>query len=163
MQLDEIDLKILKQLQQDGKMTNVALAKSIDISPPPTLERVKKLEKSGIIKKYVALVEPSTVGIGMHSFVEVKLIKHSKEAVTSFFEAIQKLEEIMECHHVTGDADFLLKIAVKDISAFEDLVLHELTALPHVANLKTMVVLSTVKNETAYNLKGVNYEERKRT
>ncbi|MBI9097620.1 MAG: Lrp/AsnC family transcriptional regulator [Spirochaetaceae bacterium] len=159
MQLDDIDLKILKHLQQEGKMTNVALAKKINISPPPTLERVKKLERSGVIKKYVALVEPASVGIGMHTFVEVKLIRHSKEAVSGFFEAIGNLQEIMECHHVTGEADFLLKIAVKDISAFEDLVLHELTALPHVGNLKTMVVLSTVKNETAYNLEGVNNEE----
>lgn len=159
MKLDDIDLEILKNLQQDGKMTNVELAKNIDISPPPTLGRVKKLEKSGVIKKYVALIEPAAVGIGMHTFVEIKLIKHSKEAVSGFFKAIKKVDEIMECHHVTGDADFLLKIAVKDISTFEDLVLHDLTALPHVGNLKTMVVLSTVKNETAYNLEGVNNEE----
>lgn len=159
MQLDEVDLKILKYLQQDGKMTNVALAKKLDISPPPTLERVRKLEKNGVIKKYVALVEPAEVGIGMHSFVEVKLIKHSRESVSSFFEAIKNFTEIMECHHVTGDADFLLKIAIKDISAYEDFVLHDLTALPQVANFKTMVVLSTVKSETAYNLEGVKDEK----
>lgn len=159
MKLDKMDLEILKHLQHDGNMTNVALAKKINISPPPTLERVKKLEKNGVIKKYVALVEPASVGIGLHTFVEVKLIKHSRESVSGFFEAIKNVDEIMECHHVTGDADFLLKIAVKDISAFEDLVLHRLTVLPHVGNLKTMVVLSTVKNETAYNLEGVKNEE----
>jgi len=159
MSLDKIDLEILKHLQHDGNMTNVALAKKINISPPPTLERVKKLENNGVIRKYVALVEPSSVGVGLHTFVEVKLLKHSRESVSSFFDAIKSVDEIMECHHVTGDADFLLKIAVKDISAFEDLVLHKLTALPHVGNLKTMVVLSTVKNETAYNLEGVKNEE----
>ncbi len=159
MQIDNVDLQILKLLQEDGKMTNVALAKEIGISPPPTLERVKKLEKSGVIRKYVALVEPEKVGISMHTFVEIKLIKHTKEAVSDFFNAVGKMDEIMECHHVTGDADFLLKIAVKDIPAFEDLVLHSITELPYIGNIKTMVVLSTIKNETAYNLEGVNKDD----
>lgn len=156
MQIDDIDIKILKQLQKDGRTTNVALAKEIDISPPPTLKRVKKLEENGVIKGYVALVDPLAIGIGMHTMVEVRLTTHRREATKDFIEAVNKRDEIMECHHVTGDADFLLKIAVTDIQAFEELILHELTDLPHVANLKTMVILSTVKSETAYKLKGVN-------
>lgn len=155
MKIDQTDIKILKTLQRDGRITNSALAKRINISPPPTLERVKKLEKGGVIKKYVALLDPTTVGIGTHTFVEVRLSGHTKENVTEFIETAQQMDEIMECHHVTGDADFLLKIAVKDIPAYENLVLHKLTTLPHVSNLKTMVVLSTFKDETAYNLEGV--------
>jgi Lrp/AsnC family leucine-responsive transcriptional regulator len=154
MKIDQTDIKILTTLQRDGRITNSALAKQINISPPPTLERVKKLEKSGVIKKYVALLDPTTVGVGTHTFVEVRLSGHTKKNVTEFIETAQKMDEIMECHHVTGDADFLLKIAVKDIPAYENLVLHKLTTLPHVSNLKTMVVLSTFKDETAYNLEG---------
>lgn len=157
MKIDGTDIKILDILQRNGRITNSALAKAIRISPPPTLERVKKLEKNGLIKKYVALLDPTSLGIGTHTFVEVTLSRHTKEAVTEFIKTTQTIDEIMECHHVTGDADFLLKIAVKDIPAYEDLVLRTLTSLPHVSNLKTMVVLSTFKDETAYNLEGVNH------
>jgi Lrp/AsnC family leucine-responsive transcriptional regulator len=154
MKIDNTDVKILNILQRNGRITNSALAKQIKISPPPTLERVKKLEKNGVIKKFVALLDPTALGIGTHTFVEVSLRGHTKENVTQFIGAAQAMDEIMECHHVTGDADFLLKIAVRDIPSYEDLVLHKLTTLPHVSNLKTMVVLSTFKDETAYNLEG---------
>jgi Lrp/AsnC family leucine-responsive transcriptional regulator len=155
MKIDATDVKILNILQRRGRITNAALAKEIRISPPPTLERVKKLEKNGVIKKFVAVLDPSKVGLGTHTFVEVTLRGHTKENVSAFIEAARKMDEIMECHHVTGDADFLLKIAVRDIPAYEALVMHKLTTLPHVSNLKTMVVLSTFKDETAYNLEGV--------
>jgi Lrp/AsnC family leucine-responsive transcriptional regulator len=155
MKIDATDIKILNILQRQGRITNTALAKEIEISPPPTLERVKKLEKNGVIVKYVALVDPAAVGIGTHTFVEVRLRGHTKENVTAFIEAAQAMDEIKECHHVTGDADFLIKIAVKDIPSYEQLVLHKLTTLPNVSNLKTMVVLSTFKNETAYDVEGV--------
>ncbi|MFC2088861.1 Lrp/AsnC family transcriptional regulator, partial [Calditrichota bacterium] len=135
---------------------NSKLAEKINISPPPTLERVKKLENSGIINKYVALVDPVSIGVETFTFVEVTLSRHGKDAVTEFIEAVKGLDAIMECHHVTGDADFLLKIACKNIPAYENLVLHKLTDLPHILNLKTMVVLSTFKNETAFNIEGEN-------
>jgi DNA-binding Lrp family transcriptional regulator len=156
MKIDTTDIKILNILQRNGRITNSALAKEIEMSPPPTLGRVRKLENNSVIRKYVALVNPSTLGVGTLTFVEVTLRGHTKENVTSFIEAANAMDEIMECHHVTGDADFLLKIAVKDIPAYEELVLHKLTTLPHVSNLKTMVVLSTLKEETAYNLEGGN-------
>jgi Lrp/AsnC family leucine-responsive transcriptional regulator len=156
MKIDATDIKILNILQRQGRITNTALAKEIEISPPPTLERVKKLEKNGVIVKYVALVDPAAVGIGTHTFVEVTLRGHTRENVTAFIEAAQAMDEIKECHHVTGDADFLIKIAVKDIPSYEQLVLHKLTTLPNVSNLKTMVVLSTFKNETAYDVEGVS-------
>lgn len=162
MKLDHTDIRILNILQADGRITNSALANRINMSPPPTLERVKKLEKHGIIKKYVALLEPAAVGIGTLTFVQVSLSGHGEQSVREFIEAISKLDEVKECHHITGDADFLLKIAVKDISAYEDLVLHKLLALPHIGNMKTMVVLSTFKDETAFNLEGDDYDHRKK-
>ena len=152
MSLDKIDYKILKILQLEGRITNIELAKKINMSPPPTLERVKKLEKAGIIKKYVALLEPSTVGIETFTFVEVTLNRHGSNVVKEFIEAINSIDEVMECHHITGDADFLIKIAVKNIPAYEKLVLSKLTNLPNIQHLKSLIVLSTMKNETSLNL-----------
>lgn len=153
MKLDEIDLKILRILQTNGRIRNSDLAKQVGISAPPVLERVKKLEKSNTIKSFVALIDPLTVGIETLTFVEVILNRHTKDAVTKFINEIQKIDEVMECHHITGSADFLLKIAVKNIPAYEELVLNKLTALPHIQHLRTMVVLSSPKSKTALNLK----------
>jgi len=154
MKIDKIDKEILNILQNNGRITNSALAEKIKISPPPTLERVKKLEKSGVIKKYVALVEPAKIGKETFTFVEVTLKWHGKNAVSEFIEAVKKVDEIMECHHVTGSADFLIKIACSNIASYEKLVLDKLTDLPNILHLKTMVVLSTFKDETALNIKG---------
>jgi Lrp/AsnC family leucine-responsive transcriptional regulator len=150
MKLDSTDRRILEILQHEARIPNVELARRIEISPPATLERVKKLEKAGVIRRYAALLDPARVGLRTHTFVEVSLLTHTQESVTEFAEATRAVDEIMECHHLTGDADFLLKIAVADIPAYEQLVLKRLTHLPHVAKLKTMVVLSTLKNETAF-------------
>ncbi len=158
MKLDETDIKIIQILQNNGRITNAELAKQIKISPPPTLERVKKLEKGGVIKKYVALVEPAEIGIESFSFMEVTLSRHGKDAVNKFIRAVQKVDEVMECHHITGDADFLLKIAVENIRAYENLVLNRLTDLPNIQHLKTTMVLSTLKNETSFTVRGKKNE-----
>ncbi len=148
MNIDKIDEKILSILQKNGRISNVELARQIKMSPPPTLERVKKLERSGIIQGYVALADPSKLGLTCFTFVEVTLVRHGREGVERFMNAITKLDEVMECHHITGGADFLLKVASHDIPDYENFVLHKLTALPEVQHLKTMVVLSTLKHET---------------
>jgi Lrp/AsnC family leucine-responsive transcriptional regulator len=152
MNIAGIDVEILRILQTNGRISNLDLAKQINMSPPPTLERVRKLEKSGVIKKYVALLEPTEVGIDMFSFVEVTLSSHGSDVISSFAEAVNQLDEVMECHHITGDADFLLKIAVRNIQAYEQLIINKLTKLPNIRHLKTSVVLSTLKNETALKI-----------
>ena len=152
MNLDKIDKKILETLQADGRIKNSDLAKIINISPPPTAERVKKLEKNGYIKKYVALVDPIKVGITCFTFVEVTLVRHGKDAIERFMSSIVKLDEVMECHHITGGADFLLKIATRDIPTYEQFIIQTLTALPDVQHLKTLVVLSTLKQETKISI-----------
>ncbi|KPK91899.1 hypothetical protein AMJ80_07025 [bacterium SM23_31] len=149
MKLDKTDLKILEILQNNGRITNAELAQKIGISPPPALDRVRKLEKAGIIKKYAAIIDPQSVGIKMFAFVEVTLRIHGSRAVKDFLEAALKLEEVLECHHVTGDADFLLKIAVGNILIYEKLLLNKLLELPQIQHLKTLVVLSSPKIETA--------------
>jgi len=148
MNIDKIDKQILETLQDNGRIRNSDLAKIINISPPPTAERVKKLEKNGYINKYVALVDPKKVGVTCFTYVEVTLIRHGKDALKRFMSAIVKLDEVMECHHITGGADFLLKIATNDIPTYEQFIIQTLTALPDVQHLKTLVVLSTLKLET---------------
>lgn len=150
MTIDKTDKKILDLLQDDGRISNAELARRINMSPPPTLERVKKLERNGIIQKYVALADPSKLGLSCFTYVEVTLVRHGREGVERFMNAITKLDEVMECHHITGGADFLLKVANRDIPDYESFVLHKLTALPEVQHLKTMVVLSTLKLETKF-------------
>jgi DNA-binding Lrp family transcriptional regulator len=152
--MDNIDKKIITVLQKNARMTNADLAEKIGMTRSPVFERVKKLERTGVITKYIALVNPDMVGIRCFTYIEVTLIRHGQEAVERFIDSITKLHEVMECHHITGEADFLLKVATKDIAEYEDFILHKLTALPDVRNLKTMVVLSTMKNETSLPVKG---------
>ncbi|KPK87082.1 hypothetical protein AMJ80_12610 [bacterium SM23_31] len=137
VRLDKTDIEILKILQKNGRITNAELAKKAGISPPPMLERVRKLEKNGVIRKYVALVDPSSIGIETFTFVEVTLSRHGKDAVKEFIDAATKIEELLEFYHITGDAD---------------LIINKLIELPHILHLKTMVVLKTYKSETSFNI-----------
>jgi DNA-binding Lrp family transcriptional regulator len=154
MNIDNIDKKILDTLQENGRIKNSDLAKIINISPPPTAERVKKLEHNGYIQRYVAIVDPAKVGITCFTYVEVTLVRHGKGAVERFMRSIVEIEEVLECHHITGGADFLLKIATRDIPTYEQFIINTLTALPDVQHLKTLVVLSTLKQETKIPIGG---------
>ena len=148
MLINQKDKQIIGELQDNSRITNAELAKRVGLSPSSTLERVKKLETSGLIEKYITLLNPRKAGYNCFTFVEVKLARHGETPVDDFFKSIAIMDEILECHHITGEADFLLKVATKDIPAYEELILHQLSALPNVQNMKTSVVLSTFKNET---------------
>ena len=148
MVLDSKDKHLLEELQTNSRITNAALAKRIGLSPSSTLERVKKLEVSGFIEKYITLLNPRKAGYSCFTFVEVKLARHGETPVENFISSIALIPEVLECHHITGEADFLLKVATKDIPAYEELILHQLSALANVQSMKTSVVLSTFKNET---------------
>ena len=148
MLINQKDKQIIYELQDNSRITNAELARRVGLSPSSTLERVKKLETSGLIEKYITLLNPRKAGYTCFTFVEVKLARHGEIPVGDFFKSISIMDEILECHHITGEADFLLKVATKDIPAYEELILHQLSALPNVQNMKTSVVLSTFKNET---------------
>ncbi len=148
MTLDQKDRQLIDELQANSRITNAELAKRVRLSPSSTLERVKKLEASGLIEKYITVLNARKAGYSCFTFVEVKLARHGETPVEDFFKSIADMPEVLECHHITGDADFLLKVATKDIPAYEELILHQLSALPNVQNMKTSVVLSTFKNET---------------
>ena len=148
--LDDIDKKILNILQENGRITNAELAGRVGMSPPPMLERVKKLEKKGIIKKYVTLLDPESIGKGTMALVSGSLDRHHIKSIDQFTRAIEKLPEVMECYHITGEEDYILKVAINDIREYEDFVLKKLTKIQAINKIKTSFVLSTVKNETKY-------------
>jgi DNA-binding Lrp family transcriptional regulator len=143
--LDQLDKKILAILQKNAKITNAQLSKEIGLSPAPTLERVKKLEQTGVIQSYHAKLDPSKIGLGVSTFVHVGLKGHNKENINTFLNAIQGIDEITECHHVTGSGDFVLKIIAPDINSYQRLMLEKVSEIPVVDNLQSMVILSTLK------------------
>jgi DNA-binding Lrp family transcriptional regulator len=142
---DSIDLKILETLQANSNITNAQLAQDIGLSPAPTLERVKKLENSGVIKSYHAVIDHASVGLGVSTFVQVSLKGHNKENIEKFTAAIANIKEIVECHHVTGQADFILRIVCSDIPAYQKLMLEKVSNIEVVDGMQSMVILSTLK------------------
>ena len=144
--LDRIDLRILKILQENSKITNLDLSKKIGLSPAPTLERVKKLEQSDIIESYHAKVNAQQMGLNVRTFVLVNLQWKKENALNNFLEKIQKIDEIVECFIITGEADFLMKIVCKDIPTYEQLLFKTLSQIEEIERLKTLMTLSTVKD-----------------
>ena len=142
---DKIDLKILKILQENSKITNLDLSKKIGLSPAPTLERVKKLEQTEIIKSYHAKVDASKLGLNVRTFVLVSLAWQKENALESFIKKIKEVTEIVECYIITGDADFLLKIVCKDLQDYEQLLFKTLSQIEEIERLKTLMTLSDVK------------------
>lgn len=144
--LDNIDKMILQKLQANGRITNSQLSKEIGLSPAPTLERVKKLEQSGVIESYHAKVNKEAIGLGVSTFVLVSLKGHNKENINRFTESIEEIDEIIGCHHITGSGDFLLRVVTKDINSYQKLMLEKVTEIPVVDNLQSIVILSTFKD-----------------
>lgn len=152
MKLDPVDLKILHILQREGRITNFKLAKKIGLTPAPTLMRVKKLEEAGYITRFVALVDPAKIGLPILAFVHVILESHNRKTTIEFMSAMQKLPEVLECHHIAGDEDFLLKVIAASPVEYEGFVLEKLTKVPGIEKVKTTFVLSSSKLETALPL-----------
>ncbi len=147
--LDQIDRKILYILQRNGRITNAQLSKEVGLSPAPTLERVKKLELNGMIKSYHAVLDPDKLGLGVSTFVLVSLVGHNKENIDEFMKHINDIEEVVECHHITGTGDFILKIVAKDIASYQKLMLEQISEIKVVDNMQSMVILSTFKDSKA--------------
>jgi len=148
--MDDIDRKILEILQEDGRIANVTLAKRVGLSPPSVLRRVKKLETQGVIKKYVALVDREKIGKNLLVFIAVSITPHGKKR--EFAREIQNYPEILECYHLTGEIDYLIKVAVSHINELEDFILNRITRITGVDKVVTSLVLSEVKNRTALPL-----------
>lgn len=147
---DVVDKKILEILQESGRITNYDLSQKIGMSPSATSERVKRLEDDGVIDKYVAMLNKAKIEREVTALIFVQIVAHQSDPIQQFVKSLDGLEEIMECHHVSGDADFMLKVAVKDIPAYEDFLLNKLTKVQGISKLNTSFVLNTYKFSTKY-------------
>ena len=152
----EIQLVLLVQLlillQKDSKKTTKELSVKLNLSVTAVYERIKKLEREGIIKNYVALINRSKVDKGFIVFCHIKLIQHTREFLTKFESQVVKLSEILECHHVSGDYDYILKIAVRDMEEYREFLVTKLTTLEHIGSTHSTFMISEVKNTTVIEL-----------
>ncbi|MDT0594277.1 leucine-responsive transcriptional regulator Lrp [Glaciecola petra] len=150
--IDRLDRRIMFELQRNGKISNVALAKAVGLSPSPCLERVKRLEAHGYISGYMAQLDPKLLGSAMLVFVEITLTKTSVDIFAEFSAAVQQYEDIQECHLVSGDFDFLLKTRVSDMSSYRELLGDTLLKLPGVSASRTYVVMEEVKHTSSIKI-----------
>ena len=145
VQLDEIDLRILDQLQADGRMSNQELSEKVGLSPSPCLRRLRQLEAEGVIQRYVALVDPPSVGLGVTAFVRVRLDAQDDRHLAVFEGAIADFPEVMECYLMTGPRDYLLRVVVADLAAYEQFLKQKLTRLDGIASIESSFALEQVK------------------
>lgn len=149
MKLDDKDLLLLHALQENGKATVKALSLESDLSPTATYERIRRLEKQGIIRKYVALLDPQKTQRGLKVFCHVKLDQHIRSQVLDFERAVEGLREVTSCYHIGGDYDYLLEVYVRDMEAYRDFMVRKLTAIEHIGSTLSAFVMQTVKETTA--------------
>ena len=150
--MDTTDWKILSELQDNARTTNVELARAVFLSSSPCLQRVKKLEESGLIRRYVTLLDPHKVGLTVSVFIQVTLEKQIEQSLANFERSIRDRPEVMECYLMTGDADYLLRVVMPDLPAFERFMLDHLTKIPGIASIKSSFALKQVKYQTALPL-----------
>ena len=149
MNLDLIDLKILEELQQDGALSNVELARRVHLSPSPCLARVRALEAEGVIDRYVAIASAKALGLGLNVFISISLKSQSKEALAHFEHRISEHDEVMECYLMTGDSDYLIRVQLADIAALEKFILEQLTPIPGIEKIRSSFALKQVRYKTA--------------
>ena len=150
--LDQIDLKLLKLLQEDGRITNADLARKVQLSPPSVLQRVRKLEESGLVSRYTAILNAEKLGYHLCVMAMVSLALHQEKPIEGFRKAVIEIPEVIEVLHVSGDFDYLLKIMIRDMSDYEKLVRERISAIPGVGRIQSSFVLAVNKNSTAVPL-----------
>jgi Lrp/AsnC family leucine-responsive transcriptional regulator len=148
MQLDRFDVRILSELQREGRLPVVELAESIGLSPTPCARRIKALESAGVIEGYAAILNPARVGLAVQALVHVKLTEHTDESVARFEREIALLDEVTNCFAMTGAFDFILQVFGKDLDSLSTVILKKLLRIPHVRDVQSSVVLATVKRST---------------
>ena len=151
---DDIDQRILRELQDDGRVANVTLADRVGLSPAPCLRRLRSLERAGIIRKYVTLIDGKTVGLGVTVFVQIRLDLQVEGRFEIFEQAVLQRSEILECYLMTGDADFLLRVVVPDVEAYERFLRDWLARVESVSGIKSSFALKEVKYSTSLPLEG---------
>lgn len=149
VRLDRTDFQILHHLQQDGRLSNIELSKRVNLSPTPCLNRVKRLEREGVITGYGAFVDPARLDAAMLVFVEVVLDRTTEDIFAQFKQAVMGIPEVQECHLLSGGYDYLIKARVRDMAAYRSFLGESLVSLPSVRETHTYVVMEEVKNTTA--------------
>jgi DNA-binding Lrp family transcriptional regulator len=152
MNLDATDLRILRALQEDGGLSNVQLAQRVHLSPSPCLARVKALQAAGVIERYVALVSAASLGLGLNVFISISLTNQRKAALAEFERRIAEHDQVMECYLMTGDSDYLIRVAVADMAALEKFILEQLTPIPGIEKIRSSFALKQVRYKTALPL-----------
>lgn len=151
--LDVTDLKILDELQADSSLSNVELARRVHLSPSPCMARVKALESRGLIRRYVALLDAQQLGLHLNVFISISLNQQSREALREFEARVTARDEVMECYLMTGDADYLLRVAVPDMPALESFILEQLSPIAQVEKIRSSFALKQVRYKTALPLR----------
>ena len=152
MKLDQKDKTLLKLLQEDSKQTTKSLSLKLNLSVTAVYERVKKLEKEKIIKQYTALLDKKKIDRALTVFCNIKLNKHTKEHIILFENEINKLPEVIECFHVSGEFDYILKIYIKDMESYRKFMMEKITDLRHIGSTHSIFTISDVKNTTTIKL-----------
>ena len=150
--LDKTDINILNLLQEDGRITIKALSEKLGLSTTLIFERMKRLEKDGVIDKYVALINQKKIDRKLSVFVSISLKNHTRSYLESFVKEMNSYNEVQECFHIAGDFDFMLKVVLKDMEAYESFILSKLSVISNIAHVKSSFVLSKNKYSTAYKL-----------
>lgn len=150
--LDPIDIKILELLQQNSNRTTKSIAEALGMTTSPIFERIKKLEKEGYIKGYVAVLNQKKIGLKQTVFMGITLQGHTRSYLEKFVKQINSFPEVIECHRVSGNFDYLLKLVVEDIEAYEHFIISKLTLLPYLGNVQSLITLSTGKETNEIDL-----------
>ncbi|MGH2414298.1 MAG: Lrp/AsnC family transcriptional regulator [Microcystaceae cyanobacterium] len=151
-QLDEMDRQLLYLLQENSRMTSAELARRINLSAPGLQKRLKKLEESGVIERYVTLVNREALGLDLLCFAQVTLTHHQPECVGQFCNLVKELPEVLECHHLSGEFDYLLKVIVADHQHLEKFLSEKITRIPGLDRIRTSIVLNEIKASTSLPL-----------
>ena len=151
-QLDKIDIEILTMLQEDSNRTTKSISEALGMTTSPVFERIKKLEKQGYIEKYVAVLNNRKLGLKLTVFIGITLQGHTRSYPEKFVKEINNFPEIIECHRVSGNYDYLLKLVVADIEAYEHFIISKLTLLPYLGNVQSLITLSTGKETNTIDL-----------
>ncbi|MDY0089494.1 MAG: Lrp/AsnC family transcriptional regulator [Flavobacteriaceae bacterium] len=152
MMLDSIDKKLLMLLQQDAKKTTKELSLKLSLSVTAVYERIKKLEREKVIKNYVALLNPDMINKSFIVFCHIKLLQHTRESISVFEKEVVQLSEVLECFHVSGDYDYILKVSVGSMEEYREFMVNKLTSLQYIGSTHSSFMIGEVKNTTVYKL-----------
>ncbi|MCG8699760.1 MAG: Lrp/AsnC family transcriptional regulator [Bacteroidales bacterium] len=152
-ELDKTDLAILNLIQDNAKIPHKEIAEQLHLTRTPIFDRIRKMERSGIILKYITLLNPKKINRGLTVLCQISLTRHGKQHVDEFQKKINEFPQVMECYHIAGNFDFFLKVAVKDIDQYQQFALKELSTIPNISNIQSSFVMGKLKHTYSYDLR----------